>query len=129
LLQRIESYQGICILTTNHESAMDEAFRRRLAVHVRFPMPEVDERKHLWKSLIPSAAPATGDLGFDTLAERFVMSGGHIRNAVLRAAFLAASEGSAITSDQLQRAARLEYEAIGKIAAEVSPVRASSLYG
>ena len=92
-------------------------------------MPEVDERRHLWKSLIPSAAPTAGDLGFDALAERFVMSGGHIRNAVVRAAFLAANEDGVISGAQLLRAARLEYEAIGKIAADVTVARSSSLYG
>ncbi|MBV8762583.1 MAG: ATP-binding protein [Deltaproteobacteria bacterium] len=124
LLQRIESYTGMCILTTNHESAMDEAFRRRLAVHVRFPMPEVEERKHLWRTLVPASAPTRGELRFHELAERFVMSGGHIRNAALRAAFLAASEDAAITHETLARAARLEYEAIGKIAP--APVKTGS---
>jgi SpoVK/Ycf46/Vps4 family AAA+-type ATPase len=82
LLQRIESYTGICILTTNHETALDEAFRRRLSVHVRFPMPEADERARLWQALLPSTAPTTGHLALDRHAETFVMSGGYIRNAV-----------------------------------------------
>ena len=129
LLQRIESYQGMCILTTNHESAMDEAFRRRLAVHVRFPMPELEERKHLWRALVPPRAPTQGDLRLHELAERFVMSGGHIRNAALRAAFLAASENTAITQETLARAARLEYEAMGKIAPPAPLQKLSSLYG
>ena len=135
LLQRHRGYQGICILTTNHETAIDEAFQRRLAVHVRFPMPEVDERAHLWQSLIPSAAPTRRPTRLATLAERFVMSGWHIRNAVLRAAFLAADEDGAISAAQLAAAARLEYEAMGKIAAEVGcaahfePLRLSALVG
>ena len=115
LLQRIESYRGICILTTNHDNAIDEAFRRRLSVHVRFPVPEVDERKRLWQALLPANAPVAATLRFDDLAERFVMSGGYIRNAVLRAAFLAADEGAPISSNHLTRAARLEYEAMGKV--------------
>jgi len=128
LLQRIESYQGMCILTTNHESAMDEAFQRRLAVNVRFPMPEIEERRHLWRTLIPASAPTEGELQLDVLADRFIMSGGHIRNAVLRAAFLAASEGTSITSATLSRAARLEYEAMGKIAPDVAARGNSTLY-
>jgi SpoVK/Ycf46/Vps4 family AAA+-type ATPase len=115
LLQRLETYSGICILTTNHESAIDDAFRRRLSVHVRFPMPEAEERRHLWRALIPKAAPTAGDLAIDTLAETFVMSGGYIRNAVLRAAFLAADVGDPISSSYLLRAARLEYESMGKV--------------
>jgi SpoVK/Ycf46/Vps4 family AAA+-type ATPase len=117
LLQRLESFAGICILTTNHESAIDEAFRRRLSVHVRFPMPEADERKRLWQTLIPKATPVAPDLPFDQLGEAYVMSGGYIRNAVLRAAFLAADAKTRIDAAYLSRAAQLEYEAMGKVVA------------
>ena len=116
LLQRLESFMGICILTTNHETAIDEAFRRRLSVHVKFPMPEPEEREQLWHAMIPHAAPREGDLGIEALAARYVMSGGYIRNAVLRAAFLAADEEGVLDAGRLARAAQLEYEALGKIA-------------
>ncbi len=117
LLQRLESYAGIVILTTNHETAIDEAFRRRLSVHVHFPMPEVEERQRLWKAMIPESAPRSGDLDLHSLATTFVMSGGYIRNAVLRAAFLAADERGSIDGSRLRRAAQLEYESLGKIVA------------
>jgi hypothetical protein len=117
LLQRLESFTGICVLTTNHENAIDEAFRRRLSVHVRFPMPEAEERKRLWQALIPKAAPTAQELCFDQLGETFVMSGGYIRNAVLRAAFLAADADTQIDAGFLLRAAQLEYEAMGKVVA------------
>jgi len=117
LLQRLESFTGICILTTNHESAIDEAFRRRLSVHVRFPMPEADERSRLWRALIPNAAPTEDELCLERLGETFVMSGGYIRNAVLRAAFLAANAKTQINAGLLLRAAQLEYEAMGKVVA------------
>jgi ATP-dependent 26S proteasome regulatory subunit len=123
LLQRLETFSGICLLTTNHESSIDEAFRRRLSVHVRFPMPEVDERRHLWRALLPAAAPTAGELGIDALADTFVMSGGYIRNAVLRAAFLAADAGTSIGGAHLLRAARLEYEALGKVVPALSIAR------
>ncbi len=115
LLQRLETFTGICILTTNHENAIDEAFRRRLSVHVRFPMPEADERTRLWQALIPAAAPTAEELQFDQLGQAFVMSGGYIRNAVLRAAFLAADARTPIDAKFLLRAAQLEYEAMGKV--------------
>jgi SpoVK/Ycf46/Vps4 family AAA+-type ATPase len=117
LLQRLETFTGICILTTNHETALDDAFRRRLAVHVRFALPDLQERKHLWRALLPASAPRASDVerAFDPLADQFEMSGGHIRNAVLRAAFLAADEDSSITADHLLRSAQLEYEAMGKL--------------
>jgi hypothetical protein len=123
LLQRLETFSGICLLTTNHESSIDEAFRRRLSVHVRFPMPEADERRHLWRALLPTAAPTAGELGIDALADTFVMSGGYIRNAVLRAAFLAADAGTSICGAHLLRAARLEYEALGKVVPALSIAR------
>ena len=115
LLQRLESYAGICVLTTNHETAIDEAFRRRLSVHVRFAMPDLEERRRLWRAMLPSRAPRAPELGLDSLAETFAMSGGYIRNAALRAAFMAADEEAPIGPHHLRRAAQLEYEAMGKL--------------
>lgn len=117
LLQRLESFKSVCILTTNHETTIDEAFRRRLAIHVRFEVPDAEERKHVWRTLIPDRAPCTAELHLDDLAQDFDMSGGYIKNAVMRAAFFAADEGCAIDARHLLRAAQLEYEAIGKIVA------------
>ena len=115
LLQRLETFSGICVLTTNHESSIDEAFQRRLSVHVRFPTPSAEERARLWRALLPAEAPVADPIDFDDLSERFAMSGGHIRNAVMRAAFLAAEDGGVITTGHLAHAARLEYESLGKI--------------
>jgi hypothetical protein len=115
LLQRLESFTGICILTTNHDTAIDEAFRRRISVHVRFPMPEKEERARLWQAMLPPRAPRAEILDIEALASTYVMSGGYIRNAVLRAAFLAADEGGCIDAARLKRAAQLEYEALGKV--------------
>jgi hypothetical protein len=115
LLQRLESFGGVCILTTNHDSALDAAFRRRLSVHVRFPMPEPEERERLWRAMLPAEAPAASEIKFEQLGRAYAMSGGHIRNAVLRAAFLAADQGCSIDSALLARAAQLECEAMGKV--------------
>ncbi len=116
LLQRIEAFTGISILTTNHESAIDDAFRRRLALHVRFPVPDEVQREQLWKAMLPNKADVAPDLELAHLAREFEMSGGYIKNAVLRAAFLAADQGSAIAMAHLSRSARAEYEAMGKVA-------------
>jgi hypothetical protein len=115
LLQRLETFSGTCILTTNHENAIDDAFRRRFSIHVRFPIPDADEREQLWRVMVPMSAPLADDVKFRRLANSFVMSGGYIRNAILRAAFLAADEEAAIAASHLERAARLEYEAMGKL--------------
>lgn len=116
LLQRVESFGGIILLTTNHEAAIDPAFQRRLAFHIRVPMPDERERAKMWRVMIPDRALRERELDTDQLAADFVMSGGYIKNAVLRAAYLAADHGTAITNQLLRRAAQTEYEAMGKLA-------------
>ncbi|MDQ3295428.1 MAG: ATP-binding protein [Myxococcota bacterium] len=115
LLQRMEAFSGISLLTTNHESAIDPAFQRRLAFHIRVPMPDECYRAQLWSTLIPARADRAGDVDFRALAAQFVMSGGYIKNAVVRGAFLAAAANEVITHEHLWRAARAEYESIGKV--------------
>jgi len=116
LLQRLDSFEGIAILTTNFGNAIDPAFKRRLTYRVTFPFPDEDMREQLWKSLIPANVPVSGRLDFATLAQRFRLSGGYIRNAALRAAFLAAEEGTSLTHEHLERAIRMEFREIGKLA-------------
>ncbi len=119
LLQRLESFTGICILTTNHDAAIDEAFRRRLSAHVQFPMPEAEERARLWARLLPQTAPVAKGIDFARLARDYEMSGGYIKNAVLRAAFMAADADGAITAAHLARGAQLEYQAMGRITSSI----------
>ena len=117
LLQRMEAFAGIVILTTNHDAAIDEAFRRRLSLRVDFPVPEPDERERLWRALLPAEAALGPDIDYPALADRFEMTGGYIKNAVVRAAFLAADEAAPIAMRHLLRAARAEYQAMGKVIA------------
>ncbi|MFT3700364.1 MAG: ATP-binding protein [Kofleriaceae bacterium] len=117
LLQRMESFTGICLLTSNHESNIDPAFQRRLSLHLRFQVPDADERAKLWRAMLPEQAPVDADVDFAGLGRRFEMTGGYIRNAALRAAFLAADEGTSISEAHLEHAARMEYDGMGKIAA------------
>lgn len=115
LLQRMETFDGISILTTNFERAIDEAFKRRLRFRIHFPMPEAEERAELWRRMLPAAAPVAGDLRFDDLGRRYKLAGGNIKNAVLRAAFYAAEAGSPITGEYLDRAARAETREMGRL--------------
>jgi SpoVK/Ycf46/Vps4 family AAA+-type ATPase len=117
LLQRIESFGGITILTTNLDAAIDRALRRRLASHIVFWPPDEEERTELWQRLLATgAAPTSGELDFEDLSRAYPdMTGANIRNAVLAAAFLAASEESEITQDHLERAAKGEYRTMGRI--------------
>jgi len=116
LLQRVESFGGVVVLTTNLDSSIDPALRRRLASHIVFGAPERDEQVRLWKSMLATGAPLETNLDFEQLAEEFeAMAGANIRNAVLAAAFLASEEGSIIGYEHLRRAARGEYRAMGHV--------------
>lgn len=108
LLQRIEEFTGLCFLTTNMDRSIDDAFMRRLAVHLRFSMPAQDERAAIWRSLIPPNAPLAADVAVDALAARFEIGGGTIRNAALRAAYRAAEAGQPICHADLVWAAEFE---------------------
>ncbi len=115
LLQRVERFEGVCILTTNLEKSIDAAFKRRLAFRVEFPMPDANERAELWRRMVPAMARVAPDVNFKVLAKNYELAGGNIRNALLRAAFLAADKGGAITMELLQRAVQLEYRDAGKL--------------
>ena len=116
LLQRLEAHDGIVILTTNAATAIDPAFLRRIRYRVEFPEPDEHERKGLWRSMVPVNAPLASDVDFAALGRKFRLTGGHIKNAVVRAAFLAAAEGnSTITQDLLLRAAQLEWTELGNL--------------
>jgi SpoVK/Ycf46/Vps4 family AAA+-type ATPase len=111
----MERYEGVTILATNHEQSLDEAFKRRLQFRILFPKPEKPERVRLWQSLLPVQAEVDPATDWDYLAEEFDMSGGHIRNAIVRAAFKAAAEERKISEDVLAWAAGVEYEEMGRL--------------
>jgi len=116
LLQRLDSFEGVAVLTTNFGNSIDPAFKRRLTYRVTFPFPDEEMREQLWRTLIPAQVPTLGKLDFANLSQRFRLSGGYIRNAALRAAFLAAEEGTPLTHEHLERAIRMEFREIGKLA-------------
>jgi hypothetical protein len=116
LLQRIEGHEGVVVLTTNSESSIDPAFRRRIRFRVRFPAPSVEERKRLWQSMIPKEAALDNSVDFRVLAQRFKLSGGNILNAVVRAAVAARAAGKPIGLDLLMAAAELELTEMGFLA-------------
>jgi ATPase family protein associated with various cellular activities (AAA)/winged helix domain-containing protein len=107
LLQRIESYRGLAILTTNMKSALDRAFLRRIRFIVQFPFPDDVARAAIWRRQFPAKAPLD-PVDFDALS-RLQLSGGSIRSVVINAAFHAASRQEAIGQDALILAARAEF--------------------
>jgi len=117
LLQRLESFTGIAVLTTNFGTAIDPAFRRRMSVHVQFPFPDEEDRARLWRAHLPPSVPVAPDVDAElgALARQYQLSGGYIRNAVLRAAYLAADGSGSICAEHLQRAVQLEKDRVGKL--------------
>ncbi len=114
ILQRMETFDGVSVLTTNAESAIDPALQRRLNFRIRFPAPEADERAELWRRLLPPATELVG-VDFTELAERFDMTGGYIKNAIVRGAVIAARAGRALTAEDLWAGAHHEYVEMGKV--------------
>jgi hypothetical protein len=106
LLQRMESYRGLAILTTNQKAALDAAFQRRLRFVVHFPFPDLAERAEIWRRVFPEDTP-TEELAYDKLA-RLQMAGGHVRNIALSAAFHAAENGRPVSMQHLLLAAHAE---------------------
>ena len=116
LLQRMERFTGVSILTSNFDSAIDEAFMRRIRFKVPFELPDVEARIVLWKKFLAPQIPLANDVDISYLAETFELSGGHIKEAVLRAASIAyGSAVRVVTQDLLFRSAELEYKKLGKL--------------
>ena len=112
LLQRMEEYRGLAILTTNMKEALDSAFLRRIRFIVHFPFPDLAAREEIWRRIFPDQTP-TEELAIDKLA-RLNVAGGNIRNIALNAAFLAADANEPVRMNHVLRAARTEYAKIEK---------------
>jgi ATP-dependent 26S proteasome regulatory subunit len=106
------------ILATNFKRNIDDAFIRRLDFVVDFPFPEAEDRKKIWRLVLPQAAPVSDDIDLDFLATQFKLSGGSIRNCSLAAAFRAADENSEISMGHLVRAVAQEYGKQGRLTLE-----------
>ena len=96
LLQQIEDHDGVCVLATNLVQNIDAAFMRRITYVVHFPFPDAAQRKEIYLHTLPTQTPVDEDVDWDFIAQKFELSGGHIKNIVLGAAFMAASEGCAV---------------------------------
>ena len=112
LLQRMEAYRGLAVLTTNRKSALDQAFLRRIRFVVEFPFPEAGHRAEIWRRVFPEATPTEG-LKIDRLS-RLHATGGNIRNIALGAAFLAADAGEPVRMHHLLHSARSEFAKMEK---------------
>jgi hypothetical protein len=113
LLQRMESYKGLAILTTNMKNALDTAFLRRLRFVVQFPFPDTAQRTEIWKRAFPAQTP-TQNLDMDKLA-RLNVAGGNIKNIAMNASFIAAGDSQPVQMVHISRAARSEYSKLEKM--------------
>ena len=115
LLQKMEEYDGVSILTTNKFNNFDEAFRRRIRFIVSFPMPDVNMRRELWKKVFPKQAPLSSDFDDWFLAENFELSGSNIKSIAILASYLAVAEKSNIMMKHILLALKYESQKSGKI--------------
>ncbi|WP_338316080.1 ATP-binding protein [Streptomyces bohaiensis] len=114
LLQRLESFDGVALLTTNLRSNIDDAFTRRLDMVVDFPFPDPAQRLALWHHGLKHV-PRVDGLSPDVLADTFELAGGSIRSAVVTAAYLAAGRSEQVTQADLLEGARREYRKAGRL--------------
>lgn len=115
LLQKMEEFEGVSILTTNLHKNMDDAFVRRMHFTLEFPIPSIKERLLIWENIWPKATPRNLDMDLEFIARKFEITGGSIRNIALSAAFLAAQNGGNVNMDHLIQATRREYKKMGKV--------------
>ena len=115
LLQRIEQHDGLTILATNLRGGIDEAFLRRFQFRIEFPLPHDDERVRIWDLMLPPQVARAHDVDFAGLAKAHRFTGGDIRNAALRAIFLAHRRGEPVCQADLERAVELELLEMGRL--------------
>ncbi|WP_229403202.1 ATP-binding protein [Micromonospora okii] len=115
LLQRMESFDGVAVLTTNLRANLDEAFLRRLDVIVDFPTPDATQRRALWDRCLGTELPRADDVDLDRCAGDFELSGGGIRACAVSAGYLAAAAGTPVTMAMLVAAAQREYRKLGRL--------------
>mgnify|MGYP001071277556 CR=1 FL=1 len=108
LLTLIERFDGIVLLATNMPEKLDGALGRRLTYRIGFPFPAPESRAKIWRRLLPETVPLEGTLDLEELAKNFPLAGGHIKNAVFKAAFRAASANRGLSQQDLERAASEE---------------------
>jgi hypothetical protein len=114
LLQRLESFEGILIVTTNAGDRIDRAFQRRMDVVISFPPPDAGERWNIWQLHLP-VEHRVADSVLAEIAQRCELTGGQIRNAILHASLLAITNGGVVTNSHLEAAVQREYFKSGSV--------------
>jgi len=118
LVQKMEEYEGITILSTNLRQNIDDAFVRRIQYIVDFPFPNALQRELLWGKMYPDDAPVESELDFSFLANKFKLTGGNIRNIALRSSYYAAEQEKKINMMHIVRATKRELQKVGTLFTE-----------
>jgi len=118
LLQRMEAFSGLAVLTTNLKQNIDQAFLRRLRFVVEFPLPDAADREKIWRGAFPSHAPLASDVDVVFLARRLMLTGGNIQQIAVHAAYAAAAEDEVIAMRHVVHATRQELIKVGMLNAE-----------
>jgi SpoVK/Ycf46/Vps4 family AAA+-type ATPase len=124
LLQEIERFPGVCILTTNSFGALDKALVRRIQFRVTFEEPDIEQRQRIWQVIRPQELPLAADVDFAVFAKKYELTGAMIKNALLRAAYWACEQKSIVTTAILHDACLDEYKAAGKVTRDAAVVAA-----
>ena len=119
LLQKMEEYSGIVILTTNLQKNMDDAFLRRIRFIINFPFPDETYREKIWLNIFPAPTPVSPEINFSELAKKIKLSGGNIKNISLRAAYMAAEQNQDIQLEHLIAASKYELKKKGSAYVDV----------
>lgn len=115
LLQKMEEYDGITVMTTNYKENIDSAFFRRISYVIHFALPDAGARKSIWKGIFPARTPLDEGVDFDYLSRQFELSGGSIKNIAVAAAFMAAAQDVPVSMGHIVRAVKYEMAKQGKI--------------
>lgn len=115
LLQRMETFDGLALLSTNLRTNLDDAFSRRLDAVVDFPEPDAEHRGKLWDLCLGVEMPRSDDIDLAWLADRFALAGGHIRSICVTAAYLSADAGRPVCMADLVRGTQQEYRKLGRL--------------
>ncbi|MEO0458964.1 MAG: ATP-binding protein [Cyanobacteria bacterium P01_A01_bin.114] len=118
LLQKMEEFEGISVLTSNFRQNLDDAFVRRIRFIIEFPFPEVEYRDRIWQGIWPAQLPLAEDVDLKRLAQHFKLAGGSIRNIALAAAFLAAESPEPVSMAHILQATRREFQKMGRLVNE-----------
>jgi SpoVK/Ycf46/Vps4 family AAA+-type ATPase len=115
LLQRMETFDGLAVLSTNLRANIDDAFIRRLDAIIEFPEPDEAARLALWRACLAPPLPCADDLDLEFCAKSFELSGGNIRSIALTAGYQAAATGEPVSMADLIAAIAQEYRKLGRL--------------